>query len=276
MTNRSARLAMYVALLIVVPLAAPGPASAHHCVPDHPNPKHRCLTPAPPESEPTAEPAEPTTEPVEPTAEPVPTGKAELRPVGSPPLSDSEAAARVTPVPWEPRPGNTLQNHTVPTKDQIDYWNSQPENSWAKGQVTGNFTGTTDEIIQWAAHKWGWDEDVFRAVAAVESWWDQNAGGPEYQGGGLMSMTWSQSPGSLPIGMDSTAWNIDYFAGSMRWYFDGHATWLNHVERGRDYAAGDAWGSIGAWYAGRWYTDGANWYIDKVQRYMNERVWEGF
>jgi autotransporter family porin len=36
-------------------------------------------------------------------------------------------------------------------------------------RVTGNFTGTTDEIIQWAAHKWGIDEDVVRSVATAES-----------------------------------------------------------------------------------------------------------
>ena len=31
--------------------------------------------------------------------------------------------------------------------------------------MTGNFVGSTDEIIQWAAWKWGVDEDVIRAVA---------------------------------------------------------------------------------------------------------------
>jgi soluble lytic murein transglycosylase-like protein len=35
--------------------------------------------------------------------------------------------------------------------------------------VTGNFRGTTDEIIRWAAWKWGIDEDLLRAVAARES-----------------------------------------------------------------------------------------------------------
>ena len=38
-------------------------------------------------------------------------------------------------------------------------------------RVTGNFTGTTDEIIQWAACKWGIDEDIVRAQMAKESWW---------------------------------------------------------------------------------------------------------
>jgi soluble lytic murein transglycosylase-like protein len=32
-----------------------------------------------------------------------------------------------------------------------------------------SFRGTTDEIIRWAAWKWGIDEDLLRAVAARES-----------------------------------------------------------------------------------------------------------
>ena len=44
-------------------------------------------------------------------------------------------------------------------------------------RVTGNFSGTTDMILQWAACKWGIDEDIVRAQAAVESWWRQSAKG---------------------------------------------------------------------------------------------------
>jgi len=39
-----------------------------------------------------------------------------------------------------------------------------------RDQVTGNFAGTTTEIIQWAACKWGIDEDTIRA-AVMESYW---------------------------------------------------------------------------------------------------------
>ncbi len=38
-------------------------------------------------------------------------------------------------------------------------------------RVTGNFKGTTDEIIQWGACKWGIDEDIVRAMAIGESNW---------------------------------------------------------------------------------------------------------
>ena len=37
----------------------------------------------------------------------------------------------------------------------------------------GQFTGTTDEIFQWAACKWGLPDDVLRAIAVRESTWYQ-------------------------------------------------------------------------------------------------------
>ncbi len=40
--------------------------------------------------------------------------------------------------------------------------------------VTGGFSGTTDEILQWAAHKWGIPEDVIRAAAVTESNWNMS------------------------------------------------------------------------------------------------------
>ena len=44
-------------------------------------------------------------------------------------------------------------------------------------RVTGNFTGTTDEIIQWAACKWGVDEDIVRAQVGQGVWWYQTPAG---------------------------------------------------------------------------------------------------
>ncbi len=45
--------------------------------------------------------------------------------------------------------------------------------------VTGNYTGTTDEIVRWAACKWGIDEDVVRAQGQIESGWEQGGAGDE-------------------------------------------------------------------------------------------------
>jgi len=38
-------------------------------------------------------------------------------------------------------------------------------------RVDGQFTGTTDEIIQWAACKWGLPDNLLRAIAVRESTW---------------------------------------------------------------------------------------------------------
>ena len=68
-------------------------------------------------------------------------------------------------------------NRTVPSPAQLASYNAA---SWGYAdayhrRVTGGFTGTTDEIIQWAACKWGWSDNVVRAQAIRESEWHQDA-----------------------------------------------------------------------------------------------------
>ena len=41
-------------------------------------------------------------------------------------------------------------------------------------RIDGDFTGTTSEILRWAACKWGINQNVVFAQAAVESWWQQS------------------------------------------------------------------------------------------------------
>jgi hypothetical protein len=79
--------------------------------------------------------------------------------------------------------------------------------------------------------------------------------------------------GRCRIARDSTAFNADYYGGILRAYYDGKMGWLNTVERGREYRAGDLWGSVGAWYAGRWWTDPAKQYIDTMKARMHTRPW---
>ncbi|HEV2071464.1 MAG TPA: hypothetical protein VGR26_16880, partial [Acidimicrobiales bacterium] len=50
--------------------------------------------------------------------------KAAMRPVGSAPLSDAEAAARVHRSSWEPRPENYTPNHRVPTSAELSEFRS--------------------------------------------------------------------------------------------------------------------------------------------------------
>ncbi len=174
-----------------------------------------------------------------------------------------------------------------------------PDYSYAAAElsrVDGGFVGTTDEVLQWAACKWGIDEDVVRAQMAKESWWDQRNEGdwwtypaedcPPGHAPGVDGRP-GECPQSLGIGQarynagnqafpgveQSTAMNVDYTYAIWRACYEGKETWLNQVERGRDYAAGDVWGCVGRWFAGRWYTQPANAYISAVQDYLNQRIW---
>ena len=74
--------------------------------------------------------------------------------VGAPPLSDAAAARLVHRSRWEPRSGNTAANHRVPSSADLAYFRTHSEMPY-KDQVTGAYTGTTDEIIEWAAYKHG-------------------------------------------------------------------------------------------------------------------------
>jgi autotransporter family porin len=72
----------------------------------------------------------------------------------------------------------------------------------------------------------------------------------------------------------SAAYNVDYTYSVWRECFEGRMTWLNTVERGRQYAAGDAWGCVGVWFSGRWYTQPAIDYMGWVRDYRDDRIWE--
>jgi autotransporter family porin len=163
-------------------------------------------------------------------------------------------------------------------------------------RVTGAFTGTTDEILQWAACKWGVDEDIVRAQAALESWWHQDAKGdwgsdpdrcpPGHGLGvdgepglcpeswGLLQTRYPYEQSAWPGMADSSAFNVDTAYAIWRACFEGYEWWLNDVERGEEYGEGDAWGCVGRWFAGRWHTQPAEEYTIRVQEYLIERIWE--
>ena len=62
-----------------------------------------------------------------------------------------------------------------------------------------------------------------------------------------------------------------------RSYYDGRATWLNTVERGERYRAGDLWGSVGVWVSGRWRTEPSLAYVRAVRGHRRARTWrQGF
>jgi hypothetical protein len=160
-------------------------------------------------------------------------------------------------------------------------------------RIDGNFTGTTKEILRWAACKWGINQNIVFAQAAVESWWRQttqgdlgtdrsacppghrklNAQGLCAQSYGILQNRYPFEKSSWPGIGRSTAMNADTAYGIWRTCYDGYETWLNTVPRGSQYHAGDAWGCVGRWFAGRWHTAPAQQYIGKVKQYMSEKIW---
>jgi len=198
-------------------------------------------------------------------------GSVSAKAPGFEPLSDAEAAARVNESGWEPRPNNARANRRRPSEDQLQDFRERSE-MVNRFEVTGHYRGTTDEILQWAARKWGFDPDLFRAVATVESYWNMSAVGDGGLSFGIFQMkkTYHCCP---PLSSDYTAFNADYYGAILRAYFDGDQKWLNDVERGARYDAGDIWGSVGSWYAGRWRTPEAMGYIHRVQQVLRDEPW---
>ena len=44
-------------------------------------------------------------------------------------------------------------------------------------------------------------------------------------------------------------------------------------DNGSPYAGGDLWGSIGAWFSGRWHVAGGEAYVARVKDYLQRRIW---
>jgi len=210
-------------------------------------------------------------------------------PPGSPLPDDATCAARVQPAS-EVRPDNAPYNMTRGTQKNL----TGPTPMFSR--VDGNFTGTTDEIIQWTACKWGIDVDIVRAQAVIESFWHQqtlsdttsNAAvcAPHHPIGsdakhpgqcpesvGLLQVRYQYWTNGFDEVETSTAYNSDYAYAAWRSCYDGEDTWLNTAERVGTYGPGDTWGCVGLWFAGRWHTSPAETYIGKVKDALNQRTW---
>lgn len=205
----------------------------------------------------------------------LPSGGGPTRPWGSAILSDAAAAAKVVRSAFEPRGVNATANRRVPTAPELTAFRAANTGLHFEAEITGDFTGTTDEILQWASWKWGLDAEVLRAVATNELWWRMSEVGDAGQSFGLMQIKRTFHGGTHPLSAQSTAFNVDYYGAVIRQYYDGHAGWVEDVEHGRPYSKGDLWGAVGAHYAGRWYTAGAEWYIARVQGHVAARTWLG-
>jgi hypothetical protein len=147
--------------------------------------------------------------------------------------------------------------------------------AWYLRRIDGNYRGSTDQIIQWAAYKWGLDPQLLRAVAAVESWWHMYTVGDGGHAYGLYQID-VRYHCCQQIAQNDTAFNADYYGGMLRSYYDGTQTWLGTVSgNGSRYAAHDLWNSVGYWASGRWNTSNGWTYVGKVKADLSQQVWFG-
>jgi len=238
------------------------------------------------------------------------------------PLSDAAAAALVTREP-ETRPYNgkayrldgtrhRAPNDYVPTASQLAAFRDSttsfgqtvtqlnPYLSYVDGR-DGLRDPSTDDLIQWAAHKWGIPEDWLRAQFVEESYWNSYMVGDAvsvpksvyleypplqrvqgrlavYESSGIAQVKWipggSSDPGTEPLSWESTAFSLDFQGAMVRFYFDNPS--------GSRSAWGDAsytpcqkWQSIGAWNSPYpWANTEQQSYVAKVQHLLDSAAWK--
>lgn len=228
------------------------------------------------------------------------------------PLSDRAAAALVTPEP-ETRPNNAkpysingvrhpATNFYTPTKAQLAELRSartslgqpvlelNPYLRYVDGR-DGLGHPSTDELIQWAAHKWGIPENWLRAEYVLESDWNSFMRGDlypvpaanyrrypfqarvpgtrdVYKSLGITQIMWDPAgdvgAGTEPLRWLSTAFNIDYQASFVRFFYDnpGNArkSWGDST-----YRPCQKWNSIGGWFSPYpWINRGQAGYVKSV------------
>jgi hypothetical protein len=209
------------------------------------------------------------------------------RPAGSPLPSGSTCAAQVRREPSkEIRPTNIQANHTRGIRGVTISAASPAYNAANAKRVDGDFTGTTEQILRWGACKWGFDENLTRARAVVESWWYQRTHGdhsndpavcrrigksaPCYQTYGLLQVRGTAHKGTYPYSERSTAFSVDYSNAWMRACYEGaFSQWMRN-----GYRKGDLWGCVGAYFSGKWYDPGAQRYIARIRQEVALQRWK--
>ena len=283
-----------------------GPAGAAHQaavrdqsieLPGDPNPAATSTPTATPTTTPAATPPPATPAAPAPAAAPAHFG---TLPPGAQLPSSAQCATWVqaNPVPENKRlnaAANQTAGHRLPP-DFLPASDDPRANTQVGVRVDGAFKGSTQQILRWAACKWGIDEDMVYAQAAKESWWHQPAQGdwdsdaaacaPGHglgadgkpgqcpQSFGILQNRYPYERGSWPGIATSTAMNADTAYAIWRACFEGYERWLNDVERGRQYQAGDAWGCVGRWFSGRWHTAPGEQYTAAVQSYLSQKIWQ--
>jgi hypothetical protein len=237
------------------------------------------------------------------------------------PLPDRAAAAVVTHQP-ETRPDNAKSytlggvryastTRYVPTRAQLRRFRSaktslgqnvlqfNPYLRHVDGR-DGMRNPSTDDLIQWAAHKWGIPEDWLRAEYVLESYWSSYQLGDlesvprseyrryplqsrvpghleAYQSLGITQVRWAPSgwvgAGTEPLRWQSMAFNIDYQAAMVRFFYDNpdgsRTTWGDST-----YTPCQKWDSIGGWFSSYpWHTAAQARYVHEVQGNLADTAW---
>ncbi len=180
----------------------------------------------------------------------------------------------------EVRPDNTSRNQARGNGlIASQYQNESGKSVYPYYQrITGDFVGTTEEILEWAAIKWGFDvlgyKELFKAQAVQESYWNQDFVGDNGASFGILQVKVTVWPGyasdravptnGLP-GAGSTALSADYAAAIVRYHYDG-ASWLGGGTKGNMRAA------VGAWFCGCADSRGDD-YTTKVFNHLSTRRW---
>jgi hypothetical protein len=239
-----------------------------------------------------------------PAACPVATPQTSWREPGSHPLRDDQAAACVARS-GENRPQNVDKNTKAPASAELGAFRTARDSFGRTpadynrnfGYVTGAAAlyglRSTDDIIEWAAYKWGIPEDFVRAQMIMESGWSMLQKGdardwptpvahlyPElavidadsvWESLGIAQIRWRHTvpwnPGVEPLRWQSTGFALDYSQALIRYYYDGYCDWC-----GSEYVAGDADGAYRSYVSGSW-TDG-QWYADGVRSNAAAKPWQ--
>lgn len=208
-------------------------------------------------------------------------------PIGSALPSDAQCAAavRANPSP-ETHPENAAANANAGGPWVLIDGAHGFRGDALAARITGDFAGSTEDLIRWVACKWGFDEDLTRARVWTESSWRVSTAGdltsdaaacaliglaaPCHQSYGLLQVKGTVHENTYPLSFQSAAWGLDYAMSWQRACFEGAFTWLND----QGYTAGDVTGCVGAWFSGEWYDAGALNYLNDVQANLNARPWD--
>jgi hypothetical protein len=216
-------------------------------------------------------------------------------------LPSGSWCASVIPSTPEKIPSNAGDNATVPNSGQLAGFYANPANFLQPSdiaQVDGQYTGSTDMILRWAACKWGIDENIVRAQAWGESsgyqttandWttdgslcppgaaWNYSQCAQTY---GILQIKWPYQQNTWPMSWNSTAFNADYRFAIQRACMNGDIGYLAGDTPSPGYPSypnGTSdqmlWGCIGEWYSGGWYDSGALNYISWIKTQLSEQQW---